>query len=99
MPSATVGPVPLNDPPRAAILLMVENSRLVSKSQTISPFVMRYARRWPSIDPENTTPGTAVAGANWAGEHPLCPAQDGLGAGVFQTTLPVAASDRKSTRL
>src|ERR1039458_8418508 len=92
MPSATVGPVPLKEPPRALIPLTVGNSRAVSKSQTIWPSLIRNARRCPSIDPENTRPGTAVGGASCAALQPRWPAQGGLGGGVCHTTLPLDGS-------
>jgi hypothetical protein len=42
--------------------LTVWKSRAVSKSQTILPSMLEYARRWPSADPEKATPGiTAIA--------------------------------------
>src|ERR1039457_7012547 len=92
MPSATVGPVALKEPPRALIPLTVGNSRAVSKSQTILPSLIRNARRCPSIDPENTRPGTAVGGASCAALQPRWPAQGGLGGGVCHTISPLDGS-------
>src|SRR4029450_7094914 len=42
---------------------------IVFTSQTILPSVVEYARMWPSTEPENATPGSALTAADWAGLH------------------------------
>src|SRR5271169_3021566 len=85
-----VGPVALNDPPWAFTLFTVSKSRRESKSQTTLPSFVEYARRCPSTDPENTTPGIIVAGAICAGLHPALPLQAGSAGAAYQTFSPVA---------
>src|ERR1700686_2123467 len=45
-------------------------SRALSKSHNPRPASAAYARKWPSTDPENTTPGMAVSAADCAGLQP-----------------------------
>src|SRR6266481_3215894 len=92
MPSATVGPVELNEPPFALIPLVVGNVPVASKSQMILPVAISYARKCPSIDPANTAPSIRLGGASCAAEHPGVPMHAGFGAGVFHKILPDAAS-------
>src|SRR5450631_3716872 len=92
MPSTMVGPVELKEPPVAGIPLVVGNDCTASKSQMILPLLVSKARRWPSIDPENTTPSIALGGANWAELQPGLARHPGAGGGVCHRTLPVAAS-------
>src|SRR6187551_2945786 len=60
MPSATMGPNALIDPPTAFTPLTVSNSRLVSNDQRRLPFAMATACSTPSEVPCSTTPGNAV---------------------------------------
>src|SRR5579863_2709031 len=84
MPREIAGPAPLNDPPLAATLLTVSKSRLASKSQTISPVFVEYARSLPPNDSENAMPGIADTAAACAG----LPAP--AGGGVFHSFAPVS---------
>src|SRR5690242_1651393 len=71
MPPATTGPAPSIEPPLAGTPFTVEYVwPAVSKSQIISPSSVLNARRWPSSDGENTTPGIRVSAADWPGLHP-----------------------------
>src|SRR5260370_3959233 len=87
MPPAITGPGPSNDPPRASTPSTVLNSWTASKSQMIFPSLTEYARRCPSLDPENTTPGITVTAADCAGLHGRRSPHPGDG--VFQSTSPV----------
>src|SRR5579872_5992321 len=89
MPSLIVGPVALIEPPLAFTPFTVSNSRSVSKSQITLPSAIAYARKCPSIDPEKTTPGIAVAGAICDGLHPRAVPQAGGGGGVNQAFSPL----------
>ena len=66
MPLTTAGPAASIEPPRAGLPLTVGNSCTVSTSQMTAPVLVAYARRWPSTDPEKTTPGIAVTAADSA---------------------------------
>src|ERR1700730_8357883 len=90
MPSTMVGPVELKDPPLAGMPLVVGNVCVASKSHMIFPAAMSNARRWPSIDPENTAPSITLGGASWAELQPGFGNHAGAGAGVCHNTLPVA---------
>src|SRR5213594_626269 len=70
IPPTTTAPGPFNEPPVALTPLTVWYSRTVSKSHTILPSSEEYARRWPSSEPEKTTPGIAVTACDCAGLHP-----------------------------
>src|SRR6185436_16301552 len=70
MPPTTTGPAPSSDPPLADTLLTVRCVFAVSKSQSNLPSAVENARMWPSIEPENTAPGTAVRAPGCAGLHP-----------------------------
>src|SRR4029450_2823965 len=84
MPPTTIGPGPSSDPPLPCTALTVVYGCAVSTSQTIAPLLLSYARRCPSIPPENTMPGIAVTAADCAGLHPgLSPHP---GCGVVHTT-------------
>src|SRR6187455_4170 len=86
---AITGPGPSIEPPRPGTPFTVVNSRMVSKSQSTFPSVVEYARMWPSTDPENATPGTALTAADCAG---LQRGRDPHGAGgVYQARLPSAS--------
>ena len=69
MPCAIAAPPTSIEPPRAVTPFTVSKSRAVSKSQRTWPSVVAKARKWPSIDPPNTAPGIAAAGADSAGLH------------------------------
>jgi hypothetical protein len=56
----------MSDAPLAETPFTDGNSRLVSNSQITAPVAEAYARRAPSLDPENTTPGIAVTAADCA---------------------------------
>src|SRR5580704_7904060 len=92
MPPAMVAPVAAMDPPLAGIPFTVGNSRAVSKSQMILPVAVSWARMWPSMEGEKTTPGMTEGGDFCDTEQPRCPAQDGVGAGICQTIFPAAGS-------
>src|SRR4029450_6498809 len=83
----TAGPPTSIEPPRAGLPFTVSNSCAVSTSQITAPVVVEYARRCPSIDPENTTPGIAVTAADWAGEQLVRPSTQGDRL-ALQTILP-----------
>src|SRR5262245_35345756 len=85
------GPAASIDPPFAGTLFTVLKSFAVLKSQMMLPSAVEYARRWPSTDPENTTPGITDAGADCAPVQPRPPAHSSLGAGACQTFSPVAS--------
>src|SRR5262249_26522386 len=86
MPPAIAGPGPFNDPPRAGTSLTVLWLPTVSKSHTMAPVVVEKARKCPSTDPENTTPGIALTAADCAGlQRGRLPHS---GAGVYQTRSP-----------
>ena len=59
------------------------------KSQTIDPSFVEYARRWPSTEPENTTPGITDAGADCAPVQPRPVLHSSFGAGVCHSGSPV----------
>ncbi len=63
---------------RRALRFTVLKSGWVSKSQRILPSAAEYARRWPSIEPENTTPCSAVTAASCPALHPGLPSHAGL---------------------
>ena len=84
---ATTGPAPSSDPPLAATPLTVRKLVCVSKSHTGVPSAVENARMWPSIDPENTRPGTAVTAPGCAGLHPRRGGVHGR-LGANQTLLP-----------
>src|ERR1700723_158782 len=67
---ATTGPLPLIEPPCAGTPFTVGNSGAVSKSHRILPSADEYARRCPSMAPENTTPGIAVTAASCPRAYP-----------------------------
>src|SRR5580658_7848047 len=90
MPPAMVGPGPSMEPPLAVRPFTVLKSRAVSKSQITTPSRAAYALRWPSTDPENTTPGMAVTAADWAGLQLGRSPQDGGAAA--HTFLPLRTS-------
>src|SRR5712671_5806444 len=89
MPPAIVGPPP-TEAPFPLTPLTVWNSRLASNVHTIFPSAVEYARRPPSIAPENTMPGIVLIAADWT---PLQPdpevVQMGDGAGVSHARCPV----------
>src|SRR6516164_1150339 len=88
MPPAIAGPGPSREPPRAATPLTVSYERTVSKSHRIFPSPEPYARRCPSSDPENATPGMALTAADCAGlQRGLDPQSAG---GVYQTRSPLS---------
>src|SRR5262245_45771506 len=87
MPPATVAPGPLIEPPRPGTPFTVVNSRAVSKSKITRPSTVEYARKCPSIDPDNTTPGITVTAADCAGLHPLRPSGH-AGGSVRQICFP-----------
>src|ERR1044071_3929206 len=70
MPPATTGPAPSSEPPVPGTPLVVVYGFAVSTSHSRLPSVVENARRWPSIAPENTTPGIAVTAAGCAGLQP-----------------------------
>jgi hypothetical protein len=76
-PFAIAAPPTSIEPPRAFTPLTVSKSRAVSKSHSTCPSVVAKARKCPSIDPPNTAPGIAAAGAERAGLH------DGLSPQAF----------------
>src|SRR5579863_8548896 len=92
MSPETTGPPPLIEPPCAGTPFTVGKSGSVSKSQTILPSAAEYARRCPSIAPENTTPGTAVTAASCPPLHPGLPSHGVFGGIVFQSSFPVRMS-------
>src|SRR5581483_7569500 len=78
------------DPPRAFPPLIVSYSCAVSKSQTMSPEELAYARKCPSIDPSNTPPGIADTAADCAGLQFLRSPQ--LFGDALHTVLPETRS-------
>ena len=79
------------DPPLALAPLTVSKPRLVSNSQTSEPSFVENARRPPSAEPENTTPGITVRAADCAALHPgPLPHNAGRG-GVYQTRSPLSS--------
>src|SRR5580658_4234876 len=88
MPSATVGPGAMMDPPCAAIPLTVSNACAVSTDHSVCPSVLERAHSRPSDPPTKTTPGTTVAAAEYvtffAGE---------VLSGVYQVRCP---SDKRT---
>src|SRR3954469_516969 len=91
MPSPIAGPAASIDPPFPGTLFTVSYSRAVLKSQMMLPSVVEYARRWPSTDPEKTTPGMTDAGADCAPVQPRPVLQSSFGDGVCQICSPVAS--------
>src|SRR5215470_17481828 len=91
MPLTIAGPATSIEPPRAGLPLTVMNSRAVSTSHMTAPVAVEYARRCPSTEPENTTPGIAVTAADCAGEQLIRSAAQGDGF-ALQTILPVFRS-------
>src|SRR5262245_53195341 len=85
------GPATSMEPPRAGLPLTVANSRAVSVSHNTLPLDVEYARRCPSKEPENTTPGIAVTAADCAGEQSVRSAPHGNGF-ALQTIFPVFRS-------
>src|SRR5271154_6837528 len=86
------GPAESIEPPLAFTPFTVSKSMVVRKSHRISPVAVEYARKCPSIEPENTTPGIAETAADCAALQPLVNGtQLGFGAGVFHTSSPVAS--------
>src|SRR5262245_11150464 len=85
--SETTAPAPSSEPPFARTPLTVVCGRAVSNSHTTLPSVAANARRWPSMDPENTIPGIAVTAPGCAG---LQPGRGGSHArpGAYQTFEP-----------
>src|SRR5262249_31451152 len=79
------------EPPWAGLPLTVTNSRVVSTSHMTAPVAVEYPRRWPSTEPENTTPGIAVTAADCAGEQLVRSAAHGNGL-ALQTIFPVFKS-------
>ena len=59
------------------------------------PSVVEYARRCPSTDPENTTPGITDAGADCAPVQPRPVLHSSFGAGVCQICSPVPSLSAK----
>src|SRR6266851_10064562 len=57
----------------------------------IAPSFVEYARTWPSIDPENTTPGMTEMGADCAPLQPRPDVQSRCGCGVCQIFSPVVS--------
>ena len=64
IPPTITGPGPFSDPPRPGTSFTVFWEPTVSKSQSTAPFLVENARRCPSTDPENTTPGMALTAAD-----------------------------------
>src|SRR5258708_28937731 len=65
----------------------------VSKSHRILPSMVEYARKCPSIDPENALPGMTVTACACACEQLRTPQlQAGSGAAVCQRATPVVIS-------
>src|SRR5262249_39618600 len=90
IPSTITGPPLLMDPPLALTPLTVGKSRAVLYSHRILPSRVEYARSWPSMVAENTTPGMAVTAAGWAGlQGFLSPPGGGK---TFQRVRPVGSS-------
>src|SRR5260221_8711885 len=95
-PSAIAGPAASSEPPFAGTLFTVSYSRTVLKSQTTLPSFVEYARRWPSTEPENTTPGITDPGADCAPVQPRPVLQSTLGPGVCQICSPVSSFSANS---
>ena len=92
MPPAIVGPGPWIAPPPARTPLSVSNSRFVSNSQMIEPSLVECARRAPSFEPENSTPGISVGAEISAALQPVPPAHFSGGGGTYQARSPVVRS-------
>src|SRR5687767_9068065 len=90
MPPATAGPGPPIDAPVAGTPFTAVNARFVSKDQITSPVAVEYARRAPSNDPENTTPGITVSAADCAALQPRPAAQATGGGAAVHSGAPVA---------
>src|ERR1041385_5548928 len=84
MPLAMAGPPPLNAPPLPGIPFTVSNGLTASKSHTIAPSLVEYARRCPPKEAENAIPGIAETADDCARLPAPC------GAGVLQIFSPVA---------
>src|ERR1700723_181668 len=89
---ATTGPLPLIEPPCAGTPFTVGNSGAGSKSHRILPSADEYARRCPSMAPENTAPGIAVTAASCPPLHPGLPSHGVFGGMVFHRSFPVRIS-------
>src|SRR5262249_4680318 len=85
------GPAASIEPPFAGTWFTVSKSLTVLKSHRILPSTVEYARRWPSTDPEKTTPGITDAGADCAPVQPRPVVHSSLGAGASHTRSPVAS--------
>src|SRR5580765_4587838 len=88
-PPAIAGPGPSKDPPRAGTSLTVLYGPTLSKSQITFPSAVEYARRCPSTDPENTTPGMELTAADCAGLQRLRSPQPA--GGVYQARSPLSS--------
>src|SRR4051794_28165444 len=90
MPPAIVGPGPWIAPPLARTLFSVVKSWLVSNSQITEPSAVECARRPPSFDPENTTPGISDGAEISAALHVGVPGVHfSAGGGWYQVRSPV----------
>src|ERR1044072_8771018 len=89
-PFEITGPAPSSEPPVAFTPLIVSNGFAVSTSHSSFPSPAANARRWPSIDPENTTPGIEGAAGGCAGLQPGRGGSHGV-PGTFHTCAPSAS--------